>query len=323
METDNGTTQLDVTTAVEAAAGNQDQAPALSPRELAIAAIDQQVELARQQQQEEYQQQMEPQTTAAPAPVPQADQAGVRLLKVKVDGEEMEVPESQVVESFQKISAADRKMKDAAEEWKRIEREKQELEEQKKALGTMPSVDNDSNLPDTDGSDLSAQANLIISSLLEGNTADAVHALTEVLSKSSKPTASEVDESKVAEIVQKVSSQQELDRDYVKAKQLFDQDYGFINDNPRLAMLANGIFSEHLAAGKMPSEAAKLAGEEVKGLMAPPVQPSAMQQRQERKGAIDTITPASGVTPQSSVDAVAKADPNSVIAEMKRQRGQT
>lgn len=323
METDNGTTQLDVTTAVEAVEGNQDQAPALSPRELAIAAIDQQVELARQQQQEEYQQQTEPQTPAAPAPVPPVDQAGVRLLKVKVDGEEMEVPESQVVESFQKVSAADKRMKEAAEALKQVEREKQELEEQKKALANQP----EQTLPVTTDDAAKGKAKELLEAISRGLLDDdesdaAVTLLAEILTEKSQAQPV-VDESKVAEIVQKVSSQQELEREYAKAKQMFDQDYGFINENPRLAMLANGIYSEHLAAGKMPSEAAKLAGEEVKELVTPPPAPSALQKRQERKGAIDTITPASGVTPQSSVDAVAKADPNSVIAEMKRQRGQT
>lgn len=323
METDNGTTQLDVATAVEAAKGNQDQTPALSPRELAIAAIDQQVEFARQQQQEEYQQQTEPQAPAAPAPVPQTDQEGVRLLKVKVDGEVMEVPESQVVESFQKISAADRKMKDAAEEWKRIEKEKQELEEQKKALQAQPEQPLPVATDDAAKGKAKELLEAISRGLLDDDESDAaVTLLAEILTEKSQPE-SVVDESKVAEIVQKVSSQQELEREYAKAKQMFDQDYGFINENPRLAMLANGIYSEHLAAGKMPSEAAKLAGEEVKELVTPPPGPSALQKRQERKGAIDTITPASGVTPQSSVDAAAKADPNSVIAEMKRQRGQT
>ena len=97
----------------------------------------------------------------------------------------------------------------------------------------------------------------------------------------------------------------------------------FRSANPRLAMLANGIYSEHLNSGKSPSEAALLAGEEVKELITPAPQPSALQQRQERKGGIDTILPASGVRPPSPADTEAKSDPNSVIAEMKRQRGQT
>lgn len=324
MNTDNGTTQSDVTTAVDAAEVNQDQTPALSARELAIAAIDQQVELARQQQEDEYRQQTEPQPPAVTAPVPSAstDQEGVRLLKVKVDGEVQEVPESQVVESFQKVSAADKRLKEAAEALKQIERERMELEELKKTLAQAGGEGAD-RLPVADDDDLTAQAEQIISSLLEGNTDEAVQALTEVLRPSKTSAAADVDESKVAEIVHKVASQQELDRDFAKAKQMFDQEYGFINENPRLAMLANGIYNEHLSAGKMPSEAAKLTGEEVKELIAPPGQSSLMQQKQERKGGIDTIKPASGVRPPSSVEGEAKSDPNSVIAEMKRLRGQT
>lgn len=324
MNTDTGTTQLDVTTTVEE---QQPVVTAPSARELAIAAIDQQVELARQQQEAEYNQQTqptEPQPQQQPAAVPaQVDQPSERMHKVKVDGEEMEVTEAQMIENFQKVAAADKRLKEAAEERRLIEEEKRQLEEQKKALAAQGEGTSLPGQPDGSG-DLTEKATRIIESIIEGDTDVAVQNLIDVLKKSEAPE--QVDESRVAEIVQKVSSEKELERDMVKAKQMFDQEYGFINQNPRLADLTNNIFREHLAAGKLPTEAAKLAGDEVKGLVAPSPQETHEKQlleRQDRKAGIDSITPASGITPASTATTEAKADPRSIIEEMKRLRGQT
>lgn len=322
MKTDTGTTQSDVTTTVE----EQPVVAAPSARELAIAAIDQQVELARQQQEAEYNQQTqptEPQPQQQPAAVPaQVDQPSERMHKVKVDGEEMEVTEAQMIENFQKVAAADKRLKEAAEERRQIEEEKRQLEEQKKALAAQGEG---SSLPvQADGSDdLTEKATRIIESIIEGDTDVAVQNLIDVLKKGEAPE--QVDESKVAEIVQKVSTEKEMERDLIKAKEMFDQEYGFINQNPRLTDLTNNIFREHLAAGKLPTEAAKLAGDEVKQLVAPSAQTLQEQQlleRQGRKEGIDAIVPASSVS-QSSAAAETKADPRSIIEEMKRQRGQT
>lgn len=313
----------------------QQQTAAVSPREAAMAAIEDQI--ARQREEE---------GAAVPAEVP-AQQAGgsaapsddrqqdrqaapaaadpsqppERLLTVKIDGVEMQIPESQVIRGFQKDQTASRRLEEAAHLRKELdERERlvREKEQQAAAGEAAPSRQEQEN---AGGEAADALARKIMDGLLEGNLDEAAQALAAALKGTSSADATPVvDASAVEEIVQRELSSRELEADYQRAKEMFDTTFADINGNPRMAQLCNDIYFEHLEAGRRPSEAAKLAGDEVRALFAPPVPPQSS--RQERKQGIDSITPAAAPVAAPGTDA-ASNDPNAVIAEMRRARGQT
>lgn len=308
----------------------QQQTAVMSPREAAMAAIEEQV--ARQREEEE----VAALEGAAPAEVP-ARQAGAsdapsdgqqqaapettdppRMLTVKIDGVETQLPEAEVIKGFQKDAAASRRLEEAAQRLKEIEERERAVAEKEQATQAPAAA---AQVQDHDPAEL---ARKILDGFVEGNLEEAAQALAEALAVKARQDATPVvDASQVAEIVQQQLNATELEHDYQKAKEMFDTTYGDINQNPRLAQMCNSIYFEHLDAGKRPSEAAKLAGEEVRGLFAPPSQLSTpAATREERKRNIDTINPAAAHVAAPGQDN-ASNDPNAVIAEMKRARGQT
>lgn len=323
-----------------AARDDGQQQVALSPREAAIAAIEEQIARQREDQGE-----AAPEGgTPAEAPTSDASNNGQqqgqqaapaatdpshaqeRMLTVKIDGVEMQLPESEVIKGFQKDQAASRRLEEAALKLKEIE-ERERLLQEKEQLGSPGATTPTQQEQQDDGNGADELARKIMDGFVEGNLEEAAQALAQALKgKTPADATPTVDASQVEEIIQRQLSARELEADYQKAKEMFDTTYDDINQNPRMAQLANNIYFEHLEAGKRPSEAAKLAGDEVRTLFAPPPPPppQAQQQsrRQERKQGIDSITPAAAPVAAPGQD-TASNDPNAVIAEMKRARGQT
>lgn len=308
----------------------------LSPREAAMAAIEEQIARQREDQGEaapaeaasvtsvegQQQEQQEQQEQQA-APV-QADpsQTSERMLTVKIDGVEMQLPESEVIKGFQKDSAASRRLEEAAQRLKEIEERERRLQEQEQG-GTPADAQSQGQDDATGGEDADALARKIMDGFVEGNLEEAAQALAQALKGKTPADATPiVDASQVEELIQQQLTANALEADYQKAKEMFDTTFADINQNPRMAQLANSIYLEHLEAGKRPSEAAKLAGDEVRTLFTPPPQAQQQNSRQERKQGIDSITPAAAHVAAPEQDATSN-DPTAVIAEMKRARGQT
>lgn len=288
----------------------------LSPRESAMALIEQQLE-----QQYQDQGMFEPDDSASaanytPAAVPETDRPTV---KVKVDGEEKELPLDEVVKGYQKDAAASKRLEEAARYRAELEEKERQLAEREAALGKGDSSEQQlpSGAPDEGVED---RARALVGKLLEGEVEDAVAMLAEVMQGRSGST---VDESKVAEIVQRAEVQREYERDFNTAKQLFDTDYADINADPYLARLANDIFAQEIQAGKMPSEAAKAAGDGTREWLKQFTGRAtgvSTQERIARKQQIDTLPARSGRSATSQQDdQESTAD---VIASMKQRRGQ-
>ena len=303
--------QQDATNPVtEATEVNTDQietGTASSPREIAMAQIEEQLMRQREIECGE----LPAATQTETAPVITDPQPAERLLKVKIDGVEKELPESEVIKGYQKESAASRRLEEAAIRLREVEERERQLRESTTA---QPAETGSSN-------DAAELAREIIEGFVEGDFEAAQEKLAKALSSRQTDATPVADESKFAEIVARTLAEQEYDRDFAKAKEMFDTTYADINANPRLSTLCNNIYFEQINAGLKPSEAAKIAGEEVRSLFAPA--PQAVNSREIRKQGIDTLKPVAAHIPALLQADNAPNDPNAVIADMKRARGQT
>lgn len=293
----------------------QEQERQLSPRESAMAAIEQQLE--QQYQDQGMFDDAAPATSQAPASVPASDRT---MVKVKVDGEEKELPLDEVVKGYQKDAAGSRRLEEAAQKRQELEERERQLLEREAALLERGDTSNQQHLSGAPDDGVEDRARELVGKLLEGEVDGAVAMLAEVMQGRA---GSSVDESKVAEIVQRAEAQREYERDFKTAKQMFDTDFSDINADPHLARMANDIFAQELEAGKRPQDAAKIAGEGTREWLqqftgrAPGV---ATQDRIARKRQIDTLPAASGRSVSSQQnDSESTAD---VIAAMKQRRGQ-
>lgn len=306
------------TTGSEAGAGgtteDTDDRP-LTPREIALAAIEEQVEAGREQEMTGVEPGGEPEPKPEPpAAVPDQDQP--RMVTVKVDGVEKQVPESEVIASYQKQSFAQQTINDAKQQADEIRRQAEaELEQARNKGGEAV----------TDEATLERSRKILSAMLEEGDMDSAAEELAALIGSGRSTAAPDVDQ--VAERVRELNRQDDLGRDYQKAKTTFDSQFADINADPELAAICNKRFQEEIAAGKMPSEAAVTAGNATRewvnkltGKTPAPEPVNDLNNRASRKSTIDNITPASGR--MSSTVAAQDNDPKSVIAEMKKSRGQ-
>lgn len=289
----------------------------VSPRDQAMAAIEQQLE-----------QQYVEMGAIDPAPVDQAgkapDQQAVpasdrQMVKVKVDGVEQELPLEEVVKGYQIDAAARKRLEEAALQKKELEQKERELAEREAKLhgnddGGVPSGTPDESTVET--------ARALVERLVEGDIDEAVEMLAQVIGGKPTAAAPAVDESKISEMISQAEAQREYEREMKSAKQLFDSEYGEINKDPHLAKVANDIFAAELQAGKLPTEAAKAAGdgtrEWLRQLSGGPA-PAASADRTARKQTIDTLPSAGGRSVSTQAGTETTAD---VIADMRRSRGQ-
>lgn len=308
-------TQLDEHQAAPDAPAVSDQPAFVSPREAAMAAIDDQV---TRQLQEQGVFSGDEATPADPNLVPATADPAERLLKVKIGGEELELPESEVVKGYQKDKYADQRLREAADRLKDVEERERQL-----ALQTASPPEPATPAPPT--ADAVELAQQIVDGIAEGDFGNAVQVLAQALSSARQGTSTpNVDEAMVTQLVEKANTTREYELDKQKANKIFDEQFGDIADDEDKFAIAQGYYARAVAAGKMPSEAALAAGTKMRELFAPAATPppDPLKGRQERKEGIDTITPATGVT-AAGASPEAQSDPRSVIEEMKRQRGQT
>ncbi len=293
-----------------AAAEEQADRP-LSPREIALQSIEEQVEAGREQELAGTPE-AAAQPESQPAAVPDQDQP--RMVTVKVDGVEKQVPESEVIASYQKQDFAQQTINNAKQQAAEIIRQaEQELEAARGKGGEAV----------TDEAVLERSHKILSAMLEEGDINSAAEELAALISggRSKAPDVNEV-----AQRVREIQREEDLETDYQTAKTTFDSQFADINADPDLAAICNKRFKEELAAGKRPSEAAVTAGNATRAWIAklsgktepPPV--NDLNRRAERKQTIETITPASGR--MSTTVANQQDDVHSVIADMKKGRGQ-
>ena len=235
----------------------------------------------------------------------------VQKIKVKVDGVEQEVDVDTLVRTFQKNSAADRRLEEAT----RLLREAEERAAQAESSSEQQVVEQSSD-------DLRAEAAQIIDRMYDGDKDAAADALIQLMSKAKggdQPTqvpAQTVDE---GEITDRVLARMAVNAAFEKVK----TDYPEIISNPDLEVLTAMKIDRAVAAGTPRAQAMLEAADEVyRSIGKEPAgrqKPAPVNSRQDNKARLDNIPTASAsATPSESPSE--NNSPSSVIAEMAKKR---
>ena len=299
----------------------EDQLPTLtsadSPRMRALAAIE---EKNRQRIEAEMGVKLDDDTPAPdqvteqlsePTPAPE-------VRKVKVDGRELEVPIDDLVATYQKNTAADRRLKEAAE----ILEQARQLAAQTQVAEPEPAP---AATPVETPEDLKKQAAELLDKLYDGDKDSASEALVNLLAKArgdSPSTPAPVQ----AVVDPDVLTSQVLERMALNsAFERVKTDYPDIIADPNLEMVAAMQINQRVAAGEsrataMLSVADSLyqsLGKKPTGRQDDTPKPT-KSQRQENLERLDTLPSASAaaIQPQSP----AESSPSAVIAELASRR---
>ena len=299
----------------------EDQLPTLtsadSPRMRALAAIE---EKNRQRIEAEMGVKLDDDTPAPdqvteqlsePTPAPE-------VRKVKVDGRELEVPIDDLVATYQKNTAADRRLKEAAE----ILEQARQLAAQTQVAEPEPAP---AATPVETPEDLKKQAAELLDKLYDGDKDSASEALVNLLAKArgdSPSTPAPVQ----AVVDPDVLTSQVLERMALNAAfERVKTDYPDIIADPNLEMVAAMQINQRVAAGESRADAMLLVadslyqslGKKPTGRQEEPPKP-AKNQRQENLERLDTLPSASAaaIQPQSP----AESSPSAVIAELASRR---
>lgn len=250
-------------------------------------------------------------------PAPEPDPAP-EVRKVKVDGRELEVPIDDLVATYQKNTAADRRLKEAAE----ILEQARQLAAQTQAAEPEPAP---AATPVETPEELKKQAAELLDKLYDGDKESASEALVNLLAKArgdSPSTPAPVQ----AVVDPDVLTSQVLERMALNAAfERVKTDYPDIIADPNLEMVAAMQINQRVAAGESRADAMLLVadslyqslGKKPTGRQEEPPKPT-KSQRQENLERLDTLPSASAaaIQPQSP----AESSPSAVIAELASRR---
>lgn len=242
----------------------------------------------------------------------------LEVRKVKVDGRELEVPIDDLVATYQKNTAADRRLKEAAE----ILEQARQLAAQTQVAEPEPAP---AATPVETPEDLKKQAAELLDKLYDGDKDSASEALVNLLAKArgdSPSTPAPVQ----AVVDPDVLTSQVLERMALNAAfERVKTDYPDIIADPNLEMVAAMQINQRVAAGESRADAMLLVadslyqslGKKPTGRQEDPPKP-AKSQRQENLERLDTLPSASAaaIQPQSP----AESSPSAVIAELASRR---
>ena len=259
-------------------------------------------------------------TTDEPTPIVEqieeqlADPAPV-VKKVKIDGEERTVTEDELIRSYQKNQAADRRLEEAAQLLRAANDRAAQLEAQ--IQEQPPTVQPSVGLRDEVKSTLAV--------IYGGDEEAAAEALTNLLTKTrggDQPTPQPV-QLNVNELANAVSEKLEFDTAFAKVK----SDYPDLINDPNLEMLTAMKLQQAVDAGyargaallAVASDVYQSLGRQPAGRQPDPAPTPKPNARQDNKERLDPVRAASSSAIPPSVLAE-EANPSSVIQEMAARR---
>lgn len=249
-----------------------------------------------------------------------AEAAPATTIKVKVDGEEQEVTQDELVRAYQKNSAADRRLEEAS----RISREAKELLASAQLQVTRQATEKE---PPPAAAEEDEVFDRFVSTLYEGDKEAAKAAYRELQQKTTGKGRDTATPSR-AEIVEEVKQQLELD----SALAGFRKEFPDIWKDPHLSKIADERLDAELAGGKHATfnDAMIAAGNGTRdwmksvgmtGTLAQDTPTVDLNTRLERKAGITNLRTAS--TRNATAPEPEASDQRSVIADMRKARGQT
>ncbi|ROH88000.1 hypothetical protein ED236_00460 [Pseudomethylobacillus aquaticus] len=234
-------------------------------------------------------------------------------VKVKLEGQEVEMPLADVIRSYQKESVATRRLQEATN----LKKEAEALLEKARAGGEPAAANQATQTPNQD--DATGKAKSVVNSLLEGDEDAAVKALMELTAGRENATQSTVDTGDVAAAVK-----QQLDVD--SALSAFEKDYSDVLADPYLANMTNTFLRDEMDSGihASPLDAMKVAGNKTRDWLA-----SMGVVSQEKSSTIrdNRVAAKAGMQQIPALSASAgnggekPETASSVIQQMKRDRG--
>jgi hypothetical protein len=293
----------------------------LSPRELAMMEISGQIEEQRTDNPSPFTVGDRGKPESEPDALADTQPEQIKV-KVKVDGQEVELPLSEVTKGYQKDAVASRRLAEAAEERKKLEAFKLELDERERTMaqGALSNASLD------DDTDVDAQIAAAVKHMVEGDEAEASEMLKSILKKGRQSTTPvSIDEDA---IIAKAEARLEEKRAVVERASAWDE---FIASNPDFAnetskqrqygdYLFDSVYAPQIQSGELSyREALQKTAQDVTDVFNPG-QPTPRQQKEERKKAIDNLPVASGARSGKVQETAATTD--DVLKEMMASRGQ-
>jgi hypothetical protein len=253
-------------------------------------------------------------------PPPKLDQ----MVKVKIDGQEMELPLSEVTKGYQKDAVASRRLSQAADERRQLEELKQELEARERALaqGSLSSASLDDDL------DVDSQLKAVMSAMVEGDEEKAAAAMKLILSGRQQTTPID-EEAIIAKAEARITARTAEHQAEAERKSAWNEFVGsnaeFAEETSKQRQYGDFLFDSKYApliqSGELSyRQALQQTAEEVAGMFdnnQTVVTPR--QQKEERKKAIDNLPIASARAVQKTAAPKSAED---IINEMRRGRGQ-
>lgn len=234
-----------------------------------------------------------------------------KVVRVKIDGEERTVTEDELIRSYQKNSAADRRLEEAAQLLREAEQRALQVKEQ-----TKPTVEPDTGLQD--------EVKETLAAIYGGDEEAAAAALTKLMSKNrggDQPTP-QVAQPSVDELANAVQEKLVFDQAVAKVQ----TDYPDLVSDRNLEMLTVMRTNEAIAQGVSRAQALLAAAEEVyRSVGKEPVGRSdttnkpRTNSRLENKEKLDPVRAASSTAVTPTVNAE-EDNPSSVIQEMAARR---
>jgi len=243
------------------------------------------------------------------------DQLDKVMVRVKVDGQVVELPLSEVTKGYQKDAVASRRLAQAAEERKLLDAEKMALAEQKRQIETAGTLSLE------DDGDVDAQVSAIMAGLVEGDEEAASNALKSILK--GRQSATPIDEESLLAKAEARIEQKKIETENGKAWQEFVESNPAFGDETSKQrqygdFLFVSVYGPQVQAGEISyREALSKAAEDVATVFSPPVNPR--QSKIDRKAAIDNL-PVAGARSVRTVPAAESTE--DILAEMRRERGQ-
>lgn len=322
--------EVDDTIQTDVSTGKETPQRTLSPREMAMANIEERLE-----------HELEGQFVAAPEPAPAAAPAAAAattaqpvmvedpqqfLVTVKIEGKEEKKPLSEILAGYQKNETASERLRRASEKQKELEARERNLLEQERQIQLAGQL----SVETTDTDDGLEQA---LGALAEGDTATAAQALREIIKgRQQQTTPQKINVADIAaQVEEKISTQNDWN-DFLRENPEFREDVDgqgnpvYTKERQFGDFLFERDYAHRVESGELSyREALNQTAQEVRKVFSPPpaAAPSpeqvAREKKLERKKSIDHLPVAAGA--RASGEQQQEESRSDVISEMRKSRG--
>ena len=259
----------------------------------------------------------EVQTTPSQPTIIEESQLTQMMVKTKINGIEAEVPLADVVKSYQKDSAASKRLEEAALQKQVNDKRAQELDARESQLKTIQ-TDNQTQL-----SDMDATLNEVVSAIYEGDETKTKESLKNLVTAGRSNATQDAPQIDVNAIASQVKTQIEMQA----AMKEFGSEYKDVVADPMLRNLADAYLDEELNQdGVSFADALKSAGNRTRAWVQQQAAAMGMTKTQTDdkrsfKESLDNVRSANTRLSSEKADNQPPQS-SSVIAEMRKARGQ-